>query len=649
VVASEHVTSEKRRRAIFATAGHVDHGKTALIRALTGTHTDRLPEEKRRGISIELGFAELPGEPLSFIDVPGHRKLVHAMIAGVGGVDGLLLCVAADDGVMPQTREHLVAASLLGIRRVIVALTKSDLVDRETLELAEADARAALESLDLDVAEVVPTSAVTGSGVDALKRALLRFSHDLPPPPPTAVGWLSVDRVFSMKGAGTIVTGTLTRGRLEVGQNVWVVGQAGTRESSCRSLEVHGRSVAVADAPTRVAINLARLEADAVRRGDVVSTDSGSSTTRRMDVALRVVPGFEEELTDGSAVVVHVGTDRSSAKVHFIGSGLAQLVLDSELACRGGLGFVLRGFSADPRHGAVIGGGRVLDSDADPLPPRRNSTRRDARARALAVMAERPGADAARALYELAAPRALASRDVERRLGLEPNAVAAWIAQGKMPGILALGDGTSSVFEPALAGLGARALEVVEGHHRAAPHDSGMSLETLRAALGDRTSREAADVVVARAVASGALVMIGQSLVATPAFVEARRGETAVEARRILDALEAAGLSGLSETDVVKRSNLSTEAARSALARLSADGAARRLGDLWFSERALDALRRRVAEHFRTGSDMSISAFKDLAGVGRKQAIPLLEQLDREGTTRRVGDTRIAGARAAKE
>ena len=643
------MTSGPPRRAILATAGHVDHGKTALIRALTGTDTDRLPEEKRRGISIELGFAELAAAspPVSFIDVPGHRKLVHAMIAGVGGVDGLLLCVAADDGVMPQTREHLQVAKLLGIRRVLVALTKRDLVDGETFDLAESDVRATLEALGLEVVEVVATSVVTREGLDSLVGSISGFASALEPRRPTALAWLAADRVFTIKGAGTIVTGTLTRGRLEVGATTYVHGPDGTRESSCRSLEVHGESVGAVEAPSRVAINLARVETTGVRRGDVVSTDSALPVSDRIDVALDAVPGFEDALEDGSPAVVHVGTDRASARVHAIAPGLAQLSLESPLACFGGLGFVLRGFSVDPRRGAVIGGGRILDARAERLPARKHADKRDARRRALELVRAEKWSDAARAFVELAAPRPLASRDVEHRLGLEPGVVTAWLDRADSTGVVVLANG-SYIAASALDELEAGAIDIVEGHQRRSPHDAGMSLETLRSELARRTSREAVDRAIARAEHRGALVAAAPGVVSTPAFVDARREEVTAEVRRVLAVLDAAGAAGLGEHDVVARSELSSDTTRSTLARLSSAQSVRRLGGLWFSEHALDGVRRRVAEHFDAASELSVAAFKDLVGVSRKQAIPLLEQLDREGTTRRAGDTRLPGSRLAK-
>jgi selenocysteine-specific elongation factor len=635
------------RRAVFATAGHVDHGKTALMRALTGIDTDRLPEEKRRGISIELGFAELPGEPVSLIDVPGHGKLVHAMIAGVGGVDAIILCVAADDGVMPQTREHLQVAALLGIRRVIVALTKVDLVDDETLELAECDVRTTLEAFGLAVIDVFATSIVTGKGVEELKRGITQLAATLSPPEPTALAWLAVDRVFTVKGAGTIVTGTLTRGRLSVGQDVFVHGPDGRRESACRSLEVHGRPCDSVVAPTRVAVNLARLETERIRRGDVLSTDPFVPTTQRMDVALKNVGGLSDTLPDGSAAVVHLGTDRAAARVHAVDRGLAQLVLEAPLSCFGGVGFVLRGFSADPRQGAVIGGGRVLDAFPEPLPPRRNKAARAARARALASLERGEWQDGVRGLLELAAPRPLGGSDIEHRLGLERGTVEKWF-EAHAHGIVSLGGGTSFVVEDALDALRRHVVDVVKAHHRKAPHEAGISLETLRAETAARTSREAADIVIARAQGSGDLVISASGQVSTANFAETHRRETASSKSRILDVLASAGLSGVGEADITSCSGLTANAVRPLLAELSAEAAARRLSDLWFSESVLDELRRQVAGHFRKSDELTIAAFKDLTGVGRKQAIPLLEQLDREGTTRRVGDTRHAGARTPK-
>src|SRR6202012_831991 len=272
---------------VLGTAGHVDHGKTSLVRALTGVDTDRLPEEKRRGITIELGFAPWRldgGLEVSIIDVPGHRRLVHTMIAGAIGMELVLLVVAADEGVMPQTREHVAACELLGLRRAVVAVTKLDRVGAEVASLAGDEARELLG--DRWEAEVVSCSSRTGEGVDAVREAVRSALLALPAPRPGARARLSVDRVFSVKGAGTVATGTLVEGKIAVGAPLFVVGGAGAQPTAARGLHVHDRAVTVAEAPTRLAVTLAGLALELVHRGDVVTDDKNARPTRAVDVRL---------------------------------------------------------------------------------------------------------------------------------------------------------------------------------------------------------------------------------------------------------------------------------------------------------------------------------------------------------------------------
>ncbi|HEX4475018.1 MAG TPA: selenocysteine-specific translation elongation factor [Polyangiaceae bacterium] len=644
MVACPSVTRLGIRRAVFATAGHVDHGKTALVRALTGTDTDRLPEEKRRGISIELGFAELPDDAISFIDVPGHRRLVHAMIAGASGVDAVVLVVAADDGVMPQTREHLHVTRLLGIDRVVVALTKTDLVDAEMCALAEADARELCAEVGLEPISVIATSSTTGAGIDELRRELARVAHGLPLPPSTHSIFLAVDRVFSIRGAGTVVTGTLARGRLEVDRPVYVVGPAGVRESACRALEIHGRAEPFAIAPTRVAVNLSKLDKTAVSRGDVLTADPGLSVSSRLDVALRILP--KETVDDGDPVVVHLGTTRASARVVRLGDTVAHLTLETPVACSGGLGFVLRGFAAKRERGAVLGGGRVLDSAPPPLPPRRDKAARTARATMLAFAEAGDIERAARGMLELAAPRPLEPGEVERRLGVEPGSLTEpFAALARAGTLVSIAGGRAFTTEAALERLETDAIDVATVHHRDAPHEFGISSETIRAKLRERSSRDASELALERLLASGRLILVAGGLVCTPDVATKRETDGAAQSEVVLGVLDAARLEGAEEKDLVLRSGLSVETVRTTLARLGRDGVARGLSGLWFSERALDELRRKVGEYFRANGTLTLQALKDLSGVSRKQAIPLIEQLDREGTTRRVGDVRTAGPR----
>jgi selenocysteine-specific elongation factor len=633
------------RRAVFATAGHVDHGKTALVRALTGTDTDRLPEEKRRGISIELGFAELGEDRISFIDVPGHRKLVHAMIAGASGVDALVLVVAADDGVMPQTREHLHVARLLGVHRVLVALTKSDLVDAETLALAEADVRGALAELGLEPFDVVHTSVQTGLGLDALRSALRRLARSLPALAETARAWLPIDRVFSVKGAGTVVTGTLTRGRLAVGQAVSVHTGAGALGSTCRGLEVHGRAVDRVGAPTRVAVNLGKLGKDDVRRGDVLAVEPVLPIARGMDVVLHAAPGAERELRSGSPAVIHIGTARASARITFLADGLAHLSLEEPLVCIGGVGFVLRGFASDRSRGAVIGGGRVLDADAPPVPPPRDRTARERRERMLAFARDGRLRDAGVVMVDLGAPRPVEGERVESRLGVEPGVTQEWFATDQSPdGVVSVGNGRTWTSVRAQRDLTRMAVDLTLMHQTRAPHEPGVSVETLRAALAERAGRDAADAAIDRAVAAGELVLQSQGLACTPAFGATQQARSEGDAGHVLEVITLARLEGPSDAEVTARGGLSADATRAALTRLSAEARARRLGGLWFAESALAELRGALREYFRGQGALTMAGFKELAGVSRKQAIPLLEQLDREGSTKRSGDVRLAGS-----
>jgi selenocysteine-specific elongation factor len=633
------------RRVVIATAGHVDHGKTTLVRALTGTDTDRLPEEKRRGISIELGFAELASARMSFIDVPGHHKLVHAMIAGVGGVDAVLLIVAADDGVMPQTREHLAVCALLGVKEVVVALTKADLVDQETLELAEEDARSALEALGLEARAVVPTSAALGKGVRELEQALIALAERIPPRATSARVWLPIDRVFSITGAGTVVTGTLTRGSIRVGAPLFAASERGMLETSARALEVHGQSVEEARAPTRLAINLARLELAELARGDLLTADPEIVRSRRLDVALTTLPGAERSLKDRSPVLVHLGTTRVTGRIFRFGDGLFHLELEHPVPCEGGVGLVLRGFRDSVEHGRVLAGGRVLDAGAGARPRRKDSGSIELRSRALSQIRADALADALCSLVDLASPRPLDAHDAERRLGLEPGRARVLLsASGAVP---VAGERLWSNAR-ALDAAGELLLSFVARFHAEHPHQSGVSAETARTALAERTGRELAARVFERLREASKLNEVEHGLVCLPAFAESARPKAQQATSAVEQAVDGVGLGGASEADAQRLSGEKPEVVRAALTRLAGAGTLRRLGGLWFAERHLDALREAVARHFSEHASLSVPEFKELAGVSRKQAIPLLEQLDREGTTRRQGDDRVLGAGRAK-
>ena len=641
--ASGSIVAEAGRpgnRLVVATAGHVDHGKTSLVRALTGVDTDRLPEEKRRGISIELGFAELFGAGVSFVDVPGHERLVHTMIAGASGVEHVLLVVAADEGVMPQTREHLAVCAVLGIRHALLALTKSDLVDEETLALCEAEASTAARELGIDVEGVFRTSVLTGAGVSELRTALSELPRRSGTPAPAQHALLAIDRTFTMPGAGTVVTGTLTRGELWREREVFVVGSGQRRPTSCRRLQVHGRDAMRVRAPSRVAVNLSRLKPAEVPRGAMLSSDEGLCLSRRFGVELRVLPGVDGELVPGRSLVVHLGTARVAGRIVWRSASLAELRLERPLPAAAGLIAVLRS-SKRGAFGRVLGGARLLDAEAEGA---RGKSQRELTARAWNALAAGSIAQGLTGLLRARAPRTLSVATLERRVGLEPGTAASRVTgeleRGELVSVgerWALG---ASVTE--LVTVAARELE---RFHEREPHATGLSRETLRDLLLRQSDDVLADLVLSTLVENGRAVAMEGGLVALPqALAQGAKERNAVRAR-VAERLGAAGLEGAPENDLAAAAGVSGEQTRVALGELVRAAQARRLGSLWFAEAALERLRQRVREHFLRKPTLSVPELKALAGVSRKQAIPLLEQLDREGTTRRKGDDRVAGAK----
>jgi selenocysteine-specific elongation factor len=644
------------RRFVLGTAGHVDHGKTSLVRALTGIDTDRLPEEKRRGITIELGFAPWDlgeGLSVSLIDVPGHRRLVHTMIAGAIGMELVLLVVAADEGVMPQTREHVAACELLGLRRAVVAVTKLDRVGREVAELAGDEARELLgERWD---AEVVCCSSRTGEGIEDVRAAVRRALARLPPPRPGARARLSVDRVFSVKGAGTVVTGTLVEGKIAVGAPLFLVGAAGAQPTAARGLHVHDHSVTLAEAPTRLAVNLAGLALEAVHRGDVVTDDKNAHASRMIDVRLRV----EEAVRRGMSAQVYVGTARSSGRIDLLREGvgevptaaekgatvLARLRLTAPMVVLGGDRFVLRGSDVDGPAGAVLGGGEVLDAD----PSRRRP--RDKRGAVVAALSAGDAPGAVRALVDEAAPRPFPLAALASRFSIPAAELrrAADALSGK--GELTMIKGVGWIATARLAELAATARRLVADHHKKAPLDRGLGLETLRQKLAELAGPDAA----AEAIKLAALKAPGQKgdVLVVEGDVARLAGFSAAPVDRdVAGALAAAekavrdaGLKGVSEFGVKEATLATPREVKAILAKLVRDGAAIHAGELWFAKASVEELRVKVVASLAQTPVLTIAAFKDLSGLGRKQAIVLLEHFDREGTTRREGDDRVAGAR----
>jgi selenocysteine-specific elongation factor len=626
------------RRSVIGTAGHVDHGKTTLVHALTGVDTDRLPEEKRRGISIELGFAPLDlgdGLVASVVDVPGHRRLVRAMIAGATGMELVMLVVAADEGVMPQTREHVAVCELLGLTRALVVVSKCDAVEPDLAQVAGEEARALLG--DRWQADVVTCSARTGQGLDAVRAALRRAIAALPEPARREHPRLGVDRVFTVRGTGTVVTGTLVAGRIATGDALFVVGGRGRRASSARGLHVHDAVVERAEAPTRLAVNLAGVALDEVRRGDVVTTDPGLSTTTLLDVLVR--PGHA--LARGAAVTVHVGSASTPARVDAVdpveNGAVARLRTARPTPIAGGDRVVLRGGVEGP-SGAVVGGGVVVDARPD---RRASGAKRRALAAALATL----DADATvRALVDASVPRPLARDALGSRLALDAASLGRAADRAVQARSLARVGDHGWMGRGALDALADRARALVRAHHEQAPLDRGLPLETLRTRLsagaGRLAAEEAIRVAVSTSDAKGRLAVEGD-VVRMPAGAGVANAEATARAAAIARLLADAAIVGATEHMLAERTGARPQELRPALQKLARDGAAVRLGELWFASEVVDEARRRMTAHFGGARTLTVIEFKALTGLARKQAVAMLEHFDALGLTRREGDARV--------
>src|SRR5271157_2054193 len=628
---------------IVGTSGHIDHGKSALVRALTGTDPDRLEEEKRRGITIDIGFANLDltapsGEKLrlGFVDVPGHERFVRNMLAGIGGIDVVLLVIAADESVKPQTREHFDICRLLSVQRGITVLTKTDLVDAETLEVVRMEVAEYLRGsfLDPERAPIVAVSSKTGEGLDELKRELARLAAEVPVKDASAVFRLPIDRVFSMKGFGTVVTGTLISGSVRKDEEL-EVHPTGQR-LRVRGVQVHGEAAEKAIAGQRTALNLAGAETSELARGMMLTRAGLFRPTRRVSVKLNLLPSARL-LRDRARVHLHVFTAETIAEVQLLGakqlqpgeSGLAGLKLDDAAMLLPGDRFIVRQFSPV----ITIGGGVVLDA----LEP---SRRVKAEGR-LAFVRALESADAAGVLAARVGRRGADGLTVA-----EAVAETGWLRAQVDTVALTLGTsrklwrfGDSLVSAEAVAKLRSEMKATVEAFHKANPLVAGISREELRekAGVGPEVYRGVEELLVREKV----LVVSGELIHAAGRGV-VLRDEEADAKKQIEAAFAQAGLKVPLLKDVLASLPIDQVRAQKIVTLLLRDRVLVKVGDdLVFHRDALEGLRNLVLAQKTKTPKINVVAFKDLIGVTRKYAIPLLEWLDRERVTRRVGDERV--------
>ncbi len=630
------------RRLILGTAGHIDHGKTTLCRALTGVDTDRLPEEKARGITIELGFAplDLPdGTRLGVVDVPGHEGLVRTMVSGAAGIDLLLLVVAADEGVMPQTREHLAICELLGITRAVVALTKIDAVDEDVAELAEEEVAALLARTPLAGAPIVRVSAVTGAGLDALRTALGALAAASQARTPRAgPPRLPVDRCFEMRGFGPVVTGTLIGGALRVGDPVTLLPD--DRRARVRGLQSHGAAVEIAHPGTRCAVNLAGVGLELLSRGLVLTAPDALAPTTAIDARvewLAEAPPVEEP----TPVSLLAGTAERLARIAPIGdavlapgkSAFARLHLSAPMALLPGDRFVLRGF-ARTAIGATLGGGTALDVS----PPHRRRSDSEL-VRELEELARRNAETDVRVRVRRAGLAGTTRAALARETGRLAGEVAAATLSESARGALATA-GERVLDASALARLEHELLAALDAYHAAEPLRPGMPAGALRGALPDNVPPEVAELALERLARAGAIAVEADHVRLAkhqPTLDPAARAAC----DRIAALLAAAGLEAPSLRDLAAEVGIAEAAARDLLAYLEREHRlVRARPDLWFDARAIDALRARILDHFARRDELDTPAYKALIGTSRRTAVPLMELFDAERLTVRRGEVR---------
>lgn len=633
---------------IVGTAGHIDHGKTSLVKALTGIDTDRLVEEKRRGITIELGFAHLAlpdGTVAGVVDVPGHERFVKAMVAGAGGVDVAVLVVAADEGVMPQTREHLDICRLLGVRAGVVAITKADLLPElgdDWLDLLKTDLQSLLRGTFLEEAAVVPCSSRTGEGLESLKRAIADAARQLPSRPAEGPLYLPVDRAFTVKGFGTVVTGTLMSGHLQLEEAVSLLpGLPGPFR--VRGLQMHGQAVEKVAAGQRTAVNVAGVEAEAISRGMALCRHDELPESRMLDVELTLLPAVEAPLPRRRKLLVHIGTAQVEATVALLDqdslepgrTALAQLRLAAPVAALPDQHFILRGARALPGRGATLAGGRVLA-----VAPAR---RKRGASRILQPLIDADAEHRVAWLLSQAGYRGLTPREAFARSALPQKQVTRALELLGTRGQAILLDKERRLYLGAeiLQHLQERAVALVEDFHAREPMKEGLSKEELRRRLSAELEPRLY-LKVLQALEAGGKVEVTGDVVRMKGKGRALTASDEGDRSLVVGELERSGLAPPKVDELAQGLKLPPARVGGLLKTAAAEGLVTRVtDDMYFHRRALDGLKERLVAHLKEHREITTQAFKEMVGQTRKWVIPLSEYFDREKVTLRVGEKRV--------
>lgn len=635
------------RRVIIGTAGHIDHGKTSLVKALTGIDADRLKEEKERGITIDIGFADLTIGDTHFgiVDVPGHERFVKNMLAGAHGIDMVMLVVAADEGVMPQTREHFEICRLLEVKAGLVVITKIDMVDAEFIDLVKADVADYCAGSFLDGAPVLTVSSKSGEGIEDLRKAIAKLAAKVESRDESAVARLPIDRVFTIRGFGTVVTGTLIAGRIQVGDEMELL-PSNQRRARVRGIQVHGRATQEARAGERTAINLQGVDVSEIDRGQVLAPAGRLRAGAMLDVRLDLIEAAPRPLRTRARVRLHIGAAEVLARVVLLGrtelapgsGGFAQLRLESPALALPGDHFIIRSYSPS----MTIGGGLIVD----PHPLKHRA--RDG-AKVVDLLKNLIAADKVEriALFiETAGERGMSHSAIAARSGA-PDDLIKRASEAMIKSRRAIAASTNPLLlisRQAFDDLSRRVRALLKDFHQKMPLESGIAREEVRDRLFDGLNPDIFKAVVAglnernEAVAEKDLLRLATHRVALSQEEQAAKDH-------IAGIFSDAALQPITLEEAISRIGpqfgIDSGRAHRFAQMLINSGDLVKVADLVFHRSALESLRETLqlykSEH---GSRIDVGIFKDLTGVSRKYAIPLLEYMDRQRVTRRIGDAR---------
>ncbi len=631
------------KHVVVGTAGHIDHGKTSLVKALTGTDTDRLPEEKARGITIDLGFAfleEPDGLVIEIVDVPGHERFVKNMLAGVGGIDLALLVIAADEGIMPQTREHLAICQLLRIKSGMVALTKADLAEPDWIELVRDDAANLVRGTFLSGCPIVPVSVKTGAGLGDLRRALADLARAVPAKATDQTARLPIDRVFTVKGFGTVVTGTLTAGIVAVDDKVEVYPRG--VQSKVRGLQVHGKAVERSAAGQRTAVNLQAVERAAIERGDVLAPPGSLVPTLLADATLELLPDAPRPLKARDRVRFHVGTQEVMARVLLVDrAGLepgqvsyGRFRLEAPVVALPGDRFVIRSYSPI----VTIGGGTLLD-----IAPPRFKRKAPALLAHLALLETGAPTEVLEEHLKQAGPAGARAADLRARTAFGPERLKSLLQELVQAGAIVAVDREWYLHREANERLRSQTLALLGAFHAENPLRTGISREELRSRAGNAQERVFAQLLAS--LEAEGLVRSEKDQVR----LTSHEIRLSAEQERIVKGLEAdflkAGAAPPSPEEALARLGVRGSEKHELFQLLVSDRRLLRVKEsLYFHAEALRAIQDKIVAHLREKKDIGPGDVKELLGISRKYAIPLMEYFDAQRVTVRQGERRVLRA-----